>query len=110
MNGTRTSSIAVMPKGWRVGRALLKPQRFTDLLPLMNHHCDVLARVLRKLQNDGLARKRGGDGWYELTVTGRQWIQAAMPLLEWSDLNPRDVTPRKPRGNDPVLVDRNAQA
>jgi DNA-binding HxlR family transcriptional regulator len=102
---SRTSSIATMRRGWEVGRALMaQPQRFSDLMLIISHTA-ALSRVLKKLTRDGLARKRGGDGWYQLTLAGQIWIQAALPLLQWTEQNPRNATPRPLRGNDPVLPD-----
>jgi DNA-binding HxlR family transcriptional regulator len=100
---SRTSSAATMPKGWQIGRALMKPARFTDLLAIIDH-TDALNRVLRKLVADGLATKRN-DGLYQLTAPGHRWIEAAMPLLEWVERHPRNAPPR-PRGN--MLKDHNA--
>jgi DNA-binding HxlR family transcriptional regulator len=85
---TRTTSIATMPRGWRIGRALMRPQRFTDLLALLGH-TDALNRVLRKMVADGLAVKRN-DGLYALTSDGAAWIECATPLLRWLDQHPRN--------------------
>lgn len=83
-----------------IGRALMRPQRFTDLMQIISH-TDPLTRVLRKLVGDGLARKRN-DGKYELTPLGRAWVHAALPLLEWVSAHPRNAQSR-PRSNDPVI-------
>jgi DNA-binding HxlR family transcriptional regulator len=103
------TSTSLTARGWRIGRALQQAERFTDLLPIANHHTDVLARCLKKLIADGLVVKRN-DGLYQLTAPGHLWIEAAMPLLRWVDEHPRNATPRPLRGNDPVLQPAAASA
>jgi DNA-binding HxlR family transcriptional regulator len=86
----------------RIGRELARgPQRFSDLLATIEH-CDALNRVLRKLLSDGLAMKRN-DGLYTLSPLGRQWIDAALPLLSWTEAHPRNPQPPRSTGNDPVF-------
>jgi DNA-binding HxlR family transcriptional regulator len=96
---TRTTSIATMPMGWRIGRALTRPQRFSDLMAIISHTA-ALTLVLKKLVNDGLARKRN-DCLYELTSAGQVWIECATPLLQWVDAHPRNKPVPQPV-HDPV--------
>src|SRR2546430_15469712 len=88
----RTTSIATLPHGWRIGYALRRPQRFTDLMQIISHTA-LLDRVLKKLLADGLAAK-GSDGLYRLTAPGEVWIEAATPLMKWVDAHPRNAPPR----------------
>jgi DNA-binding HxlR family transcriptional regulator len=94
---TRSTSIATLPRGWRIGRALMRPTRFSDMLPIVGH-TDALSRVLGKLVADGLAEKTN-LGLYRLTAAGYAWIESAMPLLTWVENHPRNAPAR---GNDPV--------